>query len=73
MEANKTLKFKTNINCGGCIAKVTPFLNGAKGIGNWEVDTDNRNKVLTVVSDGITENEVIDVVQKAGFKIEHID
>jgi copper chaperone len=73
METNKTLKFKTNINCGGCIAKVTPFLNGAKGIGNWEVDTDNRNKVLTVVSDGITENEVIDVVQKAGFKIEHID
>lgn len=73
MEANKTLKFKTNINCGGCIAKVTPFLNGAKGIGNWEVNTDNRNKVLTVVSDGITENEVIDVVQKAGFKIEHID
>ncbi len=22
-----TYKFKTNINCGGCIAGVTPFLN----------------------------------------------
>jgi hypothetical protein len=26
----KTLKFKTNINCGGCLAKVTPFLNEEK-------------------------------------------
>ncbi|NDV94794.1 copper chaperone [Dysgonomonas sp. 521] len=72
METNKILKFRTNINCGGCIAKVTPFLNEAKGVSSWEVDTDNRNKVLTVVSDGITENEVIDVVQKAGFKIENL-
>ncbi|SBV92873.1 heavy-metal-associated domain-containing protein [uncultured Dysgonomonas sp.] len=68
----KTFTFKTNINCGGCIAKVTPFLDEVKGISNWNVDTANKNKVLTVVSDGITENEVIDTVQKAGFKIETI-
>ena len=23
----ETLQFKTNINCGGCVAKITPFLN----------------------------------------------
>ncbi|GAB6121503.1 heavy-metal-associated domain-containing protein [Dysgonomonas termitidis] len=68
----KTFTFKTNINCGGCIAKVTPFLDEVKGISNWNVDTTNKNKVLTVVSDGITESEVIDTVQKAGFKIETI-
>lgn len=68
----KTFTFKTNINCGGCIAKVTPFLDEVKGISNWNVDTENKNKVLTVVSDGITESEVIDTVQKAGFKIETI-
>ena len=28
----KTFTFKTNINCGGCIAKVTPFLDEVKGI-----------------------------------------
>ena len=74
MEANKkTYTFKTNINCGGCIAKVTPFLNEAKGIADWNVDTANKNKILTVNSDGITENEIIDVVQKAGFNIEKFD
>lgn len=68
----KTFTFKTNINCGGCIAKVTPFLDEAKGVSNWNVDTADKNKVLTVVSDGITESDVIDTVQKAGFKIETI-
>lgn len=68
----KTFTFKTNINCGGCIAKVTPFLDEVKGISNWNVDTENKNKILTVVSGGITESEVINTVQKAGFKIETI-
>jgi len=67
---NKTFKFKTNINCGGCVSGVTPFLNGLDGVTKWEVDTDNKDKVLTVVADTATEKEVIDSVQKAGFKIE---
>lgn len=71
MDTNiKTLKFKTNINCGGCVSKVTPFLKDAEGICDWEVDIANKDKVLTVESDGITQNEVIQKVQEAGFKIE---
>jgi hypothetical protein len=31
----KTLQFKTNINCGGCIKAVTPTLNEQAGAGNW--------------------------------------
>lgn len=64
------LKFKTNINCGGCIAKVKPHLDSAEGISHWEVDTTNKDKVLTISSTGITQQEVIDTVQKAGFKID---
>ncbi|HRO07825.1 MAG TPA: hypothetical protein PK611_07095 [Saprospiraceae bacterium] len=64
------MKFKTNINCGGCIKSVTPHLNNAAGISEWNVDTDNVDKILTVVSNGITEEEVIEIIQKAGFKIE---
>lgn len=67
---NKNLQFKTNINCGGCIAKVKPFLNATDGITKWEVDTTIKDKVLTVLSDGITEDEIIEKVQEAGFKIE---
>jgi len=66
---DKTLKFKTNINCSGCVANVTPFLNEAEGICHWDVDTENKDKILSVHAQGITEEEVIQRVQKAGFKI----
>lgn len=67
---NKQFQFKTNINCGGCIASVKPHLDNADGICHWEVDTTNKDKVLTVKSTGITEEQVIETIQKAGFKIE---
>lgn len=67
---NQNFQFKTNINCSGCVAKVSPFLNDAEGICHWEVDTASRDKVLTLKSEGITEQQVIETVQKAGFKIE---
>lgn len=66
----KELKFKTNINCGGCVAKVTPALDGADGICDWKVDTNVADKILTVHSDGIPEEEVIKTVREAGFSIE---
>ena len=67
---NKNLQFKTNINCGGCVASVKQHLDNADGICHWEVDTTNKDKVLTVKSTGITEEQVIETIQKAGFKIE---
>ena len=67
---NKQFQFKTNINCGGCIASVKPHLDKADGICHWEVDTTNKDKILSVHSEGITEEEVIQKVQEAGFKIE---
>ena len=69
----KTLKFKTNINCGGCVSKVTPFLNKQEGIESWEVDTNNPDKILTVESESTTEEEVKATLQKVGFKAEKIE
>jgi copper chaperone len=70
---NKEFQFKTNINCGGCIASVKPHLDNAEGICHWEADTANKDKVLTVKSEGITGDQVIETVQKAGFKIEPLN
>lgn len=67
------LKFKTNINCSGCIAAVTPHLNNAEGIKNWAVDTTNPDKILTVEVEGIDADEVADTVEKAGFKATEIE
>ena len=65
------LQFKTNINCDGCIAKVTPFLNEIDEITNWEVDTTNKDKILKVQTEASKES-IIQKVQEAGFKIESL-
>lgn len=64
----KTIKFQTNINCGGCIASVTPFLNNLEDV-SWEVNTEDPDKILTVQTDTATEEEIVDAVKKAGFEI----
>jgi copper chaperone len=68
----KTLKFKTNINCNGCIAKVTPSLNQVKGILTWDVDISNPLKILSVETENINEDEIITMVKNAGYKAEKI-
>jgi len=69
----ETFVFKTNINCDGCVAKVTPVLNATDGIETWTVDTTKSNKILSVTSNGISKSEIVDTVQKAGFKIEDLE
>lgn len=64
----KTLKFKTNINCSGCLAKVTPALDNSEEIAEWHVDTENKDKVLTVSGNKIEEGKVIEVIANIGFK-----
>jgi len=66
-------RFKTNINCSGCVAKVTPALNAVKGIQRWEVDTNVKEKILSIHPQSITRQEVIEAVKSSGFKIETID
>lgn len=66
----ETLKLKTNINCSGCVAKVTPSLNETIGENNWKVDTQNPNKILTVSGTEVNKDEVINAIKKAGFKAE---
>ncbi len=64
---SQILKFKTNINCGGCIKSVTPHLDKAEGINKWEVDTNNPDKILSIETDHLTAEEVISIIDKAGY------
>lgn len=69
----ETLKFKTNIKCGGCIATVTPHLNAMAGLEDWNVDTDVADKVLTVTVDSENlKEEIVETIKKAGFQAELI-
>tara|TARA_R110002072_G_scaffold289032_6_gene455846 strand:+ start:1780 stop:1992 length:213 start_codon:yes stop_codon:yes gene_type:complete len=68
----ENLKFKTNINCTGCLSKVSPQLNNEKGIEEWDVDLNNSQKILTVKSNSTSEEDIVSVVKKVGFNIERI-
>ena len=68
----ETLKFKTNVNCGGCIATITPHLNQVKGIVKWSVDTSNPLKILTVEAPGLSPEVIVEVLKKAGYKADSI-
>lgn len=63
-----TFKFKTNINCNGCLAKVSPTLNGASDIEKWEVDLANPQKTLTIQTDSLRESEIVALVNSAGYQ-----
>lgn len=67
----ETLRFKTNINCSGCVAKVTTFLNETVGEGNWQVDTKNPEKTLTVQTK-LSQDQIQNSVKAAGFRIEKV-
>ena len=68
----KTMKFKTNINCSNCLAKVTPFLDKKVGKELWSVDIDNPDKILNVASDDLTTDDIVKTVKRTGFEAEAI-
>lgn len=68
----KTLKFKTNVNCGGCIATITPHMNQVKGIEKWSVDTANPQKILTVEAADLQPEVIVETLKNAGYKAEKV-
>lgn len=66
------MKFKTNIMCTSCIEKVTPVLNKVSGEGNWDVQTNDRKKILTINSEKHNEQEIINSLQEIGYKAERV-
>lgn len=64
------LKFKTNIKCGSCLAKVEPYLNANSEIQSWEIDLKDKDRVLSVeIDQNITERIKKDIAG-LGYSIE---
>lgn len=56
--------------CGSCIANVTPVLNEEIGVGKWQVNIQSPDKILSVTTDSLVAQQVIEAVKKAGYKAE---
>lgn len=69
---SEVLKFKTNMDCQHCVARVKPLLDKVAGTDTWSVDLENPNKILTVNSSTASAEGVIDAVEQAGFDISKI-
>jgi len=67
---NRNFNSKPTLIVVDGVSKVKADLDGADGICEWNVDTANNDKILTVKSEGITEDEIVAIVKKKGFKAE---
>lgn len=59
--------FKTNINCGGCVKTVTPFLNSVEAIESWEVDLQHPDRLLLISGD-VAAEMIVEVLEEAGYQ-----
>ncbi|MEX1190231.1 MAG: hypothetical protein WED33_13310 [Bacteroidia bacterium] len=67
MEVDNQQKYETTINCGSCIAKVKPSLDELVGEGNWEVDTSDSKKILSIHADFDEEQTLILKLAELGY------
>ncbi|GAA4399350.1 hypothetical protein GCM10023187_11050 [Nibrella viscosa] len=66
----ETLKFKTTIKCGACVATVTPHLNELAGVERWHVDLQSPDRILTVETKNASGQDVVKALSEAGYKAE---
>lgn len=72
LNSKTEIKFETTINCSSCVSKVTETMNELVGQGNWDVDTDNPAKLLTVKSDSINVDEMTLKLAELGYAAQRI-
>lgn len=66
------IKYKTNIKCAACVAKVTPALNETVGENQWKVDLTDPARVLTITTQEDKTNSLAEALQKVGYKAERL-
>jgi copper chaperone len=67
-----TIKFKSNIKCGGCIAAINDSMNEMVGENQWEVDLSSENRILTVKTENVTSEEISEKLKNLGYTAEKI-
>jgi copper chaperone len=68
----KEFKFKSNINCTGCLSKVSPVLDSEEKIEAWDVDLQSVDRVLTVKTEELSAEEVKKAIATVGFSAEEL-
>ncbi|MCB2194470.1 MAG: heavy-metal-associated domain-containing protein [Bacteroidetes bacterium] len=72
----KTIRFKSNLKCNGCVNAIKPGMESIDEIKSWRVFLDVNDKIIEVETDGNTDKiaaNIEDVVTKAGYKVERLE
>ncbi len=67
----KTMKFRTNAKCGGCVSAIGEKLNGIINKDQWDIDLSSPDRTLTVTAD-IAPEVITDAVKEVGFNAEQL-
>lgn len=68
----ETMTLRTNAECMGCLAKIEEILQDKMNREEWNLDLSDSNRPLTVTSDKLAAGEIVELISKAGFKIEQM-
>jgi copper chaperone len=68
----KTIRFKTNLKCGGCVKAITPGLESLNIIDTWSVDLETPDRILEIKAPEDVSEQVIESVKKAGYQISRL-
>ena len=66
------LVLKTNISSKKQVKTVAPLLNGQESISRWNIDLNDIDKVLRIEASDIELDEVVQLIQEAGFYCEEL-
>jgi hypothetical protein len=62
-------RYRTDLHCGACVARVGPLLDAAPDVTRWSADTTGPQAVLTVEGDDITAERVDALIRPAGYHV----
>lgn len=66
------LVFKTSLHNDTDVERIAPLLNGMRGVLEWNVALDDCDKVLRVVSSGISMHNIMALLHGAGYSCEEL-
>jgi len=73
----KTLRFKTNLKCAGCMYAIKPYMDQIEGIRSWDVNLKSSKKIVKVKTDAADYEEVRQAIEEgiseAGYTAERMN
>ena len=66
------LVFKTNIRNQKQLSVIVPHMNSLQGVQRWNMDMQDRDKILRVQTMDVAPQTIEGVVRKAGYKCEEL-